>query len=73
MRLYGRFRTSRASRIFAAELEVEVEFHPIRDLMSCDPDDFGGHPALKMPTLETDAGIWFGSLPICRGWRAAPR
>lgn len=22
--------------------------------------------ALKMPTLRTDAGLWFGSLPICR-------
>jgi glutathione S-transferase len=68
MHLYGRSSShfTRIARIFAAELEVEVEFHPIRDLMSTDPEDYGGHPALKMPTLETDAGIWFGSLPICR-------
>lgn len=68
MHLYGRSSShfTRIPRIFAAELEIEVEFHLIRDLMSTDPDDYGGHPALKMPTLETDAGIWFGSLPICR-------
>ena len=68
MQLYGRSSShfTRIARIFAAELEVDVEFHPIRDLLSVDPDDYGGHPALKMPTLRTDAGQWFGSLPICR-------
>lgn len=68
MHLYGRSSShfTRIPRIFAAELELEFEFHLIRDLMSTNPDDYGGHPALKMPTLVTDAGIWFGSLPICR-------
>ena len=68
MQLHGRSSShfTRIPRIFAAELEVEYEFAPIRDLMSTDPDHFGGHPALKMPTLQTDAGIWYGSLPICR-------
>lgn len=68
MHLYGRSSShfTRIPRIFAVEAAVEYEFHLIRDLMSVDPEDFGGHPALKMPTLETDAGIWFGSLPICR-------
>ena len=57
MHLYGRSSShfTRIARIFAAELEVDVEFNPIRDLMSADPDDYGGHPALKMPTLITDA------------------
>lgn len=68
MHLYGRSSShfTRIPRIFAAELELEVEFHLIRDLMSVDPDDYGGHPALKMPTLATDQDTWFGSLPICR-------
>lgn len=68
MQLYGRSSShfTRIARIFAAELDVAVEFHVIRDLMSLDPDDYGGHPALRMPALRTDAGQWFGSLPICR-------
>lgn len=68
MHLHGRSSShfTRIPRIFAAELEVDLEFHPIRDLMSADAEDYGGHPALKMPTLHTDAGILFGSLPICR-------
>lgn len=68
MHLYGRSSShfTRIPRIFAVELEVDYEFHLIRDLMSTDPEDYGGHPALKMPTLETDEGPWFGSLPICR-------
>ena len=68
MHLYGRSSShfTRIPRIFAAELEIELEFQLIRDLLSTQPDDYGGHPALKMPTLVTDAGIWFGSLPICR-------
>jgi glutathione S-transferase len=68
MDLHGRSSShfTRIPRIFAAELEVALDFHPIRDLMSTDPDHYGGHPALKMPTLSTEAGIWFGALPICR-------
>ena len=68
MHLYGRSSShfTRIARIFAAELEVDIEFHLIRDLLSSDADDYGGNPALKMPTLQTDAGLWFGSLPICR-------
>ncbi len=68
MQLYGRSSShfTRIPRIFAVELEVAIAFHPIRDLMSGDPGDYGGHPALKMPTLVTGAGQWFGSLPICR-------
>jgi hypothetical protein len=68
MHLYGRSSShfTRIPRIFAAELEVDVEFHLIRNLLSADAEDYGGHPALKMPTLQTEAGLWFGSLPICR-------
>ena len=68
MRLFGRSSShfTRIARIFAAELELDVGFEPIRDLMSADPDDYGGNPALKMPTLEDEDGAWFGSLGICR-------
>jgi len=68
MRLYGRSSShfTRIARIFAAELELAVEFVLIRDLMSADAADYGDNPALKMPTLETFEGSWFGSLGICR-------
>jgi len=68
MRLYGRSSShfTRIARIFAIELELELEFVPIRDLMSTDAADYGDNPALKMPTLETFEGSWFGSLGICR-------
>ncbi len=68
MQLYGRSSShfTRMARIFAAEAEVAIDFILIRDLMSENPDVYGGHPAMKMPTLRTEAGIWFGSLPISR-------
>jgi glutathione S-transferase len=68
MRLFGRSSShfTRIARMFAAECELEVEFVPIRDLMSADAADYGGNPALKMPTLEDGDETWFGSLPICR-------
>jgi glutathione S-transferase len=68
MRLYGRSSShfTRIVRIFAAEMEVPLEFVLIRDLMSQDAADSGDNPALKMPTLESPDGSWFGSLGICR-------
>lgn len=68
MQLHGRSSShfTRIARIFAIEAGVAIDFVIIRDLMSANPDDYGGHPALKLPTLHTEAGIWFGSLPICR-------
>jgi len=68
MLLYGRSSShfTRIPRIFAAEANVAIDFILIRDLMSENPEDYGGHPAMKMPTLHTEAGIWFGSLPISR-------
>jgi glutathione S-transferase len=69
MELYGRSSShfTRIARIFAAECEVPLEFHLIRDLMSAEPGDYGDNPALKMPTLRGDDGeAWYGSLGICR-------
>lgn len=57
---------TRVTRIFAAEVGVDCSFEVVRDLMSSDPDDYGGNPALKLPTLRTARGAWFGALTICR-------
>lgn len=57
---------TRVTRIFAAEVGVSCSFQIVRDLTSSDPHDYGGNPALKLPTLRTSLGSWFGSLPICR-------
>lgn len=65
---------TRVTRIFAAELGAEYSFQVVRDLMSCDPQDYGGNPALKLPTLRTADGDWYGALPICRAlWRGQGR
>lgn len=57
---------TRVARIFAAEMGVDYSFRVVRDLMSCDPGDYGGNPALRLPTLQTPRGVWFGALNICR-------
>lgn len=57
---------TRLVRIFAEELGVSYEFTPIFDLMSHDPGDYAGNPALKLPILECDGEAVFGSLNICR-------
>ncbi len=66
---------TRITRIFAAELRVDYSFREVRDLMSSDPGDYGGNPALKIPNLQTPQGVWFGSLNVCRElWRrSSPR
>jgi glutathione S-transferase len=66
--LIGRSSSSftRVARIFAAELAVEYSFEIVRDLLSLDAADYGGNPALKLPTLRTQRGVWFGALNICR-------
>jgi len=57
---------TRVTRIFASEMRVDHSFQIVRDLMSFDPDDYGGNPALRLPTLRTARGLWFGALHICR-------
>ena len=60
---------TRVTRIFAAEMRVGYSFQVVRDLMSGDPGDYGGNPALRLPTLQTPGGVWFGALNICRELR----
>jgi glutathione S-transferase len=61
---------TRIARIFAAELGVDYTFQVVRDLMSSNPEDYGGNPALRIPVLRTPQGNWFGALNISRElWR----
>lgn len=63
---------TRIARIFAAEMRVEYSFRVLRDLLSTDPEDYGGNPALRIPVLQTPRGAWFGALNASRElWRMA--
>lgn len=66
---------TRITRIFAAELRIDYSFQVVRDLMSSNAEDYGGNPALKIPSLQTSRGVWFGALNVCRElWRqSSPR
>ncbi|HZI14722.1 MAG TPA: glutathione S-transferase N-terminal domain-containing protein [Myxococcus sp.] len=65
---------TRITRIFAAELGVDYSFQVVRDLLSSNPEDYGGNPALRIPSLRTPQGVWFGSLNVCRElWRQSHR
>jgi glutathione S-transferase len=57
---------TRVTRIFAAELAVPYELQVVRDLTSLELESYGGNPALKVPSLRTPQGNWFGTLNICR-------
>lgn len=64
---------TRIARIFAAELHVSYAFDVVLDLQSLDPEDYGGNPALKVPSLRTSDATWFGALNVCREFaRASP-
>src|SRR5260221_10182733 len=57
---------TRVTRIFAEELQVPCSFTSVPDLLSTDPSDYAGNPALRLPILEGTAGPWFGAIGICR-------
>ncbi|MBU8894009.1 glutathione S-transferase domain-containing protein [Corallococcus sp. H22C18031201] len=57
---------TRIVRVFAAETRTAHTLHVVRDLMSSDVKDYGGNPALRIPTWKTEQGSWFGALNICR-------
>ena len=57
---------TRVARIFAAELGVEHGFEVVRDLGSRQAAAYGGNPALRVPSLATAEGSWFGALNVCR-------
>jgi glutathione S-transferase len=65
---------TRVARIFAAESGARYEFRIVRDLTSLDDSEYGGNPALKVPSLRTPEATWFGALNVCRELvRAAPQ
>lgn len=68
LRLVGRTSShfTRTARIFAEELSVPCSLELVPDLLSRDPQDYAGNPALRMPILETPEGRLFGTLNICR-------
>lgn len=57
---------TRMARLLAHELGVEVTLQPIYDLLSADPDVFGGNPALKLPALRQAGVVVWGSQNVCR-------
>jgi glutathione S-transferase len=64
---------TRVTRIFAAELGVPYSLQVVPNLLSCNADDYGGNPALKLPALKTAEGVWYGALNVCRTLaRSAP-
>ena len=68
MRLHGR-RTSHFTRvvlIVAHELEVPVDLVHVDDLFSHEPNDYGGHPALKVPCLHLGETVHVGAQNIAR-------
>ncbi|NTX38907.1 MULTISPECIES: glutathione S-transferase N-terminal domain-containing protein [unclassified Myxococcus] len=60
---------TRIARMFAAELRVDYSFRVLRDLLSSNPEDYGGNPALRIPVMQTSRGVWFGALNVCRELR----
>jgi glutathione S-transferase len=57
---------TRVARLYAAELSIPHDFSPVFDIASTSAETFGENPALRVPSLRTPEGTWFGSLNICR-------
>lgn len=57
---------TRIVSIYAAELGVACAFEPVFDIGSTDAKLFGENPMLRVPSLATPEGTWFGSLNACR-------
>jgi len=57
---------TRIVSIYAAELGIDCTFEPVFDIGSTDTHVFGENPLLRVPSLTTPEGTWFGSLNACR-------
>lgn len=68
MRIFGRSSShyTRLPRLIAEELEVPYELVPVFDMQEFDAAAYGGHPAMKLPTLHDGDKRIFGALNICR-------
>ncbi|MBL8940579.1 MAG: glutathione S-transferase N-terminal domain-containing protein [Archangium sp.] len=67
LRLTGRNGShfTRVVRVVAHELKLPLELNVVTDLMSLDVKDYGGHPAFKIPTLQVEDALLFGTDNIC--------
>lgn len=74
--IYAR-RSSHMSRVllfFSAEFGVVHEFRPVRSLLSQESEDYGGNPALKLPSMHVAGERFFGALNCCRRlWKLVDR
>lgn len=52
--------------MFALELGVPFTFEPVYDITSTNLGTFADNPTLRVPSLRTDTGTFFGSLVVCR-------
>lgn len=68
LRLTGRSSShfTRVVRMVAHELGVPLELDVLPDILSLDGGLYGGHPALKIPTLQVDGVPLFGTDNLCR-------
>lgn len=68
LRLSGRSSShyTRVAAMFAHELDLPFELEVVTDLTSLDAATYGGHPALKIPTLHVGGDRVFGADNICR-------
>jgi glutathione S-transferase len=57
---------TRLVRMFAEESSVVYEFRVVPNLLSSEPEAYGGSPALRMPNIVTPEGSVFGSMNCCR-------
>jgi glutathione S-transferase len=57
---------TRAARIFAHELGVEYQLSPVYDIASVETDAFAKNPTLRVPSLRSETGEWFGTQNVCR-------
>lgn len=68
LRLFGRSSShfTRVAAIVARELGVPYELVVVPDLTSLYPEAYGGHPALRIPTLAIGDARLFGAENVCR-------
>ena len=57
---------TRVTTMFASELGLPWTLQPVHRLLDRDPASFGGHPALKIPTLLLRGAPLYGAENICR-------
>lgn len=57
---------TRVPLFLATALDVPLGYEPIMDMTRLSPEDYGGNPALKLPTLRIGTQAIFGAYNICR-------